>query len=733
MPTSPSRVHRMLLEIARGRLGPLPADGDPVWERLAAAAGAHGVQGWVALALRGAAGVPKGFQVGLQATALRIAGNHHRMLRETAGAVALLDAAGVPAVVFKGPALVERYYDDHRLRSYGDVDLLVRPRDFEAAVAALTRGGYALADRNWEFLVDDLRGQVHLTSPAGAVVELHWHLVNGSRQRRALGMGPEEMWDAVEAARLGDASCLVFARPDELAHLALHAAMHGCNRLVWLLDVAAVCAAPGLDWDRVAARLRGWRFGTGGGLVLSLAAHWAGASVPAEVTRDLVGRPTRAAARRVVERWDLGAPGEASQARGLFFATAADDATTRARLAVDAVVPAPGQQPESRDGPLYRATVGAFRRVRGKVFAHDRGDALVEYVAVGDPAEGRRRFLDAVAATAPDDGDRRVVVVSPSSSVGMSHYTDALARAIEGAAHVEVVDAARGDEPASLVASWRRSTSAERERTRVLVTSPHWSTPVLLRATGWGGGFVWHDPILDAATTLTKPLHELYYRLLTKRLRVVVLHGSVFEHRVRDLGLPARTTLVVPHGFVPEQLVADEPYDPAGPLLFAGRLHPYKGLTVLLAALSILPPADAPPVVVGGAGVTRDLVPASLGSVEVRPGEIPDAELRALFAACSAVLLPYERANQSGVLATAFRSGRPVIASRVGSFAEYVRDGHNGLLVPPGDPRALAAAMTRLRDDAGLARRLAAGARQTWEEELSPERWGRAIVDALFR
>ncbi|HYP23171.1 MAG TPA: nucleotidyltransferase family protein, partial [Actinomycetota bacterium] len=652
--------------------------------------GAHGVTGWLARSLRGAPGVPAEFQLSLQGTALRIAGNHRALLEETALALSLLDRAGVEAVVLKGPALVERYHRDPTLRSYGDVDLLVRPDRFGAALAAFQEAGYLLADRNWDFLVDDLRGQVHLTTPRDEVIELHWHVVNGSRQRRTLRMSPEEMWDAVEETTLGGAPARVLAREDELAHLTLHAAMHGCNRLVWLLDVAALMSAGDLDWDRVAARLRRWRFGTGGGLVLSLARHWASAPVPGEVLRALVGAPTRALARRAVDGWDLGAAGDGSQAREAFFATAGDDVGTRAGLALDAVVPARGQQVEAPEGVLYRASVGTFHRIRGKVFHRDHRDAMAEYVSVGDQDEGRRRFVDAVAATAAPPGARRVLLVSPSQSIGMSHYTRALADSMSGATAVEVVDAATGDPLSEVASRWRAADEGVRATTRVLVTSPHWATPALLQATGWRGGFVWHDPILDAATPRTKPLHELYYRLLTRKLGVVVLHGSVFEGRVAELGLPAREVVVVPHGFVPNQLVADDPYDPAGPFVFAGRLHPYKGLDVLLRALASIPGDGAPPVVVAGAGVTRELVPASLASVEVRPGEIPDDELRGLIGAASAVLLPYERANQSGVLATAFRSGRPVIASDVGSFAEYVRDGHNGLLVPPGDPAALA-------------------------------------------
>lgn len=724
-------VHRALLAAVRGEPPALPAEDDDSWEHLARAATAHGVQGWLARAVRGRPDVPGSFQIPLQASAIRVAASHRRLLDESGRAVSVVRSAGVEVAVLKGPALVERYYDDATLRPYGDVDLLVRPGGFAAALDALRDAGYLLADRNWEFLVEDLRGQVHLTSPTGAVIELHWHVVNGSRQRATLRMGPDELWDAVEPAELGGVVSGVLARPDELAHLLLHSAMHGCDRLGWLTDVRAVTAPADLDWDRVVRRLQRWRFGAGGGHVLALARRLTGAAVPEDVLGALSSGPVaRAAAGAAAGRWDLGRPEGASRARELLFATAGDGLGTRAALAADAVVPARGQDPTAGSALVQRATVGAFRRVRGKLFTAGEPEAVAEYASIGDPDEGRRRFLDAVAATVPSE--RRVILLSPSESIGMSHYTRALARSMERAAEVVVVDAAASDAPAMVVDEWRRG-ARSRTSTRLLVTSPHWSTPALLRATGWTGGFVWHDPILDAATSSTRPLHVVYYRLLARQLGVVVLHGSVFRRRVQDVGLRPREVVVVPHGFVPDQLVGDDPYDPRGPLVFAGRLHPYKGLDVLLAALAGLGAVNAPEVVVAGHGVTRELVPRKLSTVEVRPGELGDDELRALIGSCSAVLLPYERANQSGVLATAFRFGRPVIASRVGSFAEYVRDGYNGLLVPPGDPAALAAAMTKLRSDPALARRLAAGAARTWEQELAPERSGRAIVDALFR
>ena len=729
MTAAPSWVHRMLLSAVRGelagRLEPPPARSG--WEDLAAAASFHGVHGWLARELRGETRVPGDFQVRLQATGLRVTGNHLRLLAEAAETLRVLEGAGVHSLVLKGPALVERYYEDPGLRSYGDIDVIVRPRDFEAALAALEAAGHRLADRNWEFLVEDLRGQVHLTTPPGSTVELHWHLVNGSRQRRTLRMSPDEMWDAVVPGSLGGAACLTLPAEEELAHLALHAAMHGCNRLVWLLDIAKVTRAAGpLDWDVTARRLERWGFARGGALVLELARRWVDADVPPDLGRELAGGRAMSALRWAVRTWDLG--DERSRIRELFFATAGDRAGTRLELVADAIVPSPGQLPETDvpgRGALYRASLGTLRRITSKVGRKEAARAATEYVVLGDPERGRQRFLQGVRASAPEGHGREVVVLSPSPSVGMSHYARALGESIGHHARVTIVDAGRGDSVWRLA---RRRGSPDR---RVVVTSPHWSVPLLLWKSGLSGAFVWHDPILDAANRYTKPLHRLYYRLLARRLGVVVLHGNLFKSNVAELGLRPRRLVVVPHGFVPDELVADAPYDPAGPLLFAGRLHAYKGLAVLLDAVSRLK-EDPPPLVIAGDGVRHELVPETLRGVEVRPGELTDQEFRSLVERCAAVLLPYERANQSGVLATAFRSGRPVIASRVGSFEEYVKDGVNGLLVTPGDPVELAGAIRALRADEQLARSLAAGALETWRAELDPVRWSGDVVDALF-
>lgn len=68
-------------------------------------------------------------------------------------------------------------------------------------------------------------------------------------------------------------------------------------------------------------------------------------------------------------------------------------------------------------------------------------------------------------------------------------------------------------------------------------------------------------------------------------------------------------------------------------------------------------------------------------------------------------------------------AGRPLVATSVGCLPEYVPDGGAGLLVPPGDPKAMAGAMVQLLGDAALRRRLGQGARRRFESAFGMGRF----------
>lgn len=150
-----------------------------------------------------------------------------------------------------------------------------------------------------------------------------------------------------------------------------------------------------------------------------------------------------------------------------------------------------------------------------------------------------------------------------------------------------------------------------------------------------------------------------------------------------------------------------------GPTLaFAGRLGLPKALGVALEALAAAPEAS---LVVAGDGPERERLErhaAELGlDNRVRfLGNLSRGGVLRLFRAADAVVLSSSWENLPHTVLEALVVGTPVIATAVGGVPEVVSDGENGLLVPPGDPQALAAAIRRLLDDGELRSRLAAAA-----------------------
>ena len=91
-------------------------------------------------------------------------------------------------------------------------------------------------------------------------------------------------------------------------------------------------------------------------------------------------------------------------------------------------------------------------------------------------------------------------------------------------------------------------------------------------------------------------------------------------------------------------------------------------------------------------------------------GTVGRDDVLRLFRASDAALLSSAWENFPHAVVEALAVGCPVVATRVGGIPEVVRDGENGLLVPPLDTDGLASAISRLADDSGLRARVAAAA-----------------------
>ena len=192
-------------------------------------------------------------------------------------------------------------------------------------------------------------------------------------------------------------------------------------------------------------------------------------------------------------------------------------------------------------------------------------------------------------------------------------------------------------------------------------------------------------------------------------LRTVALGWGLEPARVTVLPNPA------PH--VPELPPREELRAELGlegdVLAFAGRLGPQKALGVALEATAR---TSGVTLVVAGDGPERTALERRSRELRIDGrvrflGNVPrDAVLR-LFRAADASVLASAWENFPHTVVEALAVGCPVIATRVGGVPEVVHDGENGLLVPPGDRDALAAAIARFFTDGELRSRLAGAAR----------------------
>ena len=154
-----------------------------------------------------------------------------------------------------------------------------------------------------------------------------------------------------------------------------------------------------------------------------------------------------------------------------------------------------------------------------------------------------------------------------------------------------------------------------------------------------------------------------------------------------------------------------------GTFVFVGRLTRQKALGTAIEAVARVPEARF---VLVGDGPERVALEraasASAASDRIRflGTRSRDEALRTVAGACAALLSSdWENLPHSAV--EALSVGVPVVSTAVGGVPEVVRDGENGLLVPPGRPEELAAAIRRVLDEPGLRERLAAGAKPSVE------------------
>jgi colanic acid/amylovoran biosynthesis glycosyltransferase len=240
------------------------------------------------------------------------------------------------------------------------------------------------------------------------------------------------------------------------------------------------------------------------------------------------------------------------------------------------------------------------------------------------------------------------------------------------------------------------------------------------------------------------PFPTVFQRRCAALQREAALIICVAEH-IREALLaqnfPPEKLKVIRYGIEPA-VESDDPKPPDRPfLLFVGRFVEKKGVRHLLDAMRMLEAESA--------GVDLTLVGDGPLAGELRRqaetlsgvrflGWLPNREVRCLMRTALAICVP-SMAARSGdseglpnVVLEAMASAVPVIGSEIAGITEAVEHGRTGLLVPPADPTAIAAAVRRLLGDPATRNRMGGAARLAATNRFSAIAQSRILEDALL-
>lgn len=222
--------------------------------------------------------------------------------------------------------------------------------------------------------------------------------------------------------------------------------------------------------------------------------------------------------------------------------------------------------------------------------------------------------------------------------------------------------------------------------------------------------------------------------------RIIAVSEQTADVAVRVEGIPRHKVVVIPNGvnlqrFVPRDLNRAKAAWGVLPDRFVvasvGRFSQEKGHRFLLQALASA--REAIPSIVclmAGEGPLRPALESQVCALGLEAvcrfvGDVP--EIETIFAAADVTVLPSLFEGMPNAVLEAMAMGCPVVASAVGGALELVRPGETGLLVPPGDVKALAAALVNLGRSAERRQWMRVRSRESAEARLGIDRMIRSI------
>ena len=245
------------------------------------------------------------------------------------------------------------------------------------------------------------------------------------------------------------------------------------------------------------------------------------------------------------------------------------------------------------------------------------------------------------------------------------------------------------------------------------IPTPFHSIPYRVFLAGSGRGPLYVGLVHNVLPHESSPVDRVLMKSLLGRLNRVIVHGNPAQQEALGLGLdPGKVMqLALPTPWPDTAPKTTPPLRPSSPrtrLLFFGTIRPYKGLDLLLRAMT---KASNTELTIAGefwedeTKYRKLITELELDErVTVRSGYVAEADFGDIFGDHDILVMPYRSGTGSIVRELAFRFGLPVIATQTGSIAEGVINDKNGLVLEPESLDELSSALERASDVATVSK-----------------------------
>jgi glycosyltransferase involved in cell wall biosynthesis len=283
-----------------------------------------------------------------------------------------------------------------------------------------------------------------------------------------------------------------------------------------------------------------------------------------------------------------------------------------------------------------------------------------------------------------------------------------------------------------------------------IIETHHVKSHFLVRLSGVWRSCPWiafhHGYTRDARRTLVYNQLDRWSLRLPARIITVC---EPFAQQLRNIGVPpSRISVIynaisedwinaVPQEAEPSAACAESGMrDAERTILAVGRLSREKGFPDLVAAvaqLRDLAPSERIRLIIAGDGPEKPRIEERARSLRllenvILPGHVHD--VRPYYRAADVLAISSTSEGSPNVLLEALAAGVPTVATAVGGVPEMIEDKKSALLVPPGDPGAMAQALQKLFMDASLRKNITLNGRKLIASRYSPQSRARVLMEA---